>query len=384
MSNKSIVSEYAFGNIGTFREVPIDALTNPDHPLTPLQIHQWATIEAGLSHGFKTGSVPPSSRFADGVRYISEVMNDLDRTFLYDYNDLNTDYLKEGGFRDIFRQRIEDPGMLHNAVYFEVGKDPTSVSFLWHTWRGDIAKSMDFLHDFGWDLHGRCQKVAESSTWHHVNMIEGMAISERETVSDYVSRVKKLTASLKRLPRITCFGGGNLPERHYGLPEAEITVFDNGKCPPLEQLFLDATTRSHVRYIVDDLMTAIKYPELFDTQDIISMLGVAPCLGEFGTVQAIIFGEELLHDKGIFVFNLLVMNESLRRLLWTQLGDQSSDKMIFTSTGEAMTVGMNIVNIANESLEKKHVIFASEPPRVTKIGAWGATSVRFYLKKHKL
>ena len=143
MSNFTM-PEYFFGTIGTCREVPIDALTNPNHFLTPAQIQKWATTEAKLSYGYKMGTTPPSSQFKDGIRYIGEVMNDLDRTFLHVFPELNTGYLKEGGFREIFRRKIEDPGMLHNAVYFEVGKDPAMIGFYWHTWRGDMAKSMDF------------------------------------------------------------------------------------------------------------------------------------------------------------------------------------------------------------------------------------------------
>ena len=213
-----------------------------------------------------------------------------------------------------------------------------------------------------------------------------MALSEREKISDYASRVRKMTAELMRLPRITCFGGGNLPERHYGLPEAEITVFDNGERPPLDQLFPNPVARSRIHYITDDLLTAIEHPELFGSQDIVSMLGVAQCIGEAATVQAISFGEELLRDKGVFAFDLMVMNESLRRFLWTQCSgmEASSNLTIFNSAGEAMTVGMGIINTVNEQLERKRTIFTTEPPIVTKIGAWGATDVRFYLKKHVL
>ncbi len=386
-------SGYGFGKIGTCHEVPTDAMTNPDHPLTAVQIHDWATIESGLSHGFATGTIPPSSQFTDGRHYIGEVMNSLDHTFLHTFTDLNSDYLKEGGFREIFRRKIEDPGMLRHAVYFDVDNrlappsfDPTSVSFYWHVWHGNMAKAMDFLHGFSWDLDGKCRRIEPSTIWHHINSIEGMALSERKKISDYAFRVRKMTADLKRLPKITCFGGGNLPERHYGLPEAEITVFDNGERSPLDQLFPNPVARSRVRYITDDLLTAIEHPELFGTQDIVSMFGVVQSIGETATVQAISFGEELLRDKGIFAFDLLVMNESLRRFLWTQCShtEANSNMAIFNSASEAMTVGMNIINTVNERLEQKHVIFTAEPPIVTKIGAWGATGVRFYLKKHVL
>ncbi|MBR3233018.1 hypothetical protein IKF74_01915 [Candidatus Saccharibacteria bacterium] len=383
MSN-FVMSEYAFGNIGTCREVPIDALTNPKHLLTAAQIHKWATLEARLSYGYKNGSIPPSSQFKDGARYIGEVMNDLDHTFLHVFSDLNAGYLERGGFREIFRRKIEDPGMLHNAVYFEVGKDPAMIGFYWHTWRGDMAKSMDFLHNFGWDPYNRCQKIDENSAWYHMSMIEGMNNSEREKISHYVSRVRKMTADLNRLPKITCFGGGNLPERHYGLPEAEITVFDNGSHSPMDQLFPNPVARSRVRYINNNLLTAIEHPELFGTQDIVTMFGVALYLKESGTVQALTFGEELLRDKGMFAFDLLVLNESMRRVFWTQWPVAQKETMVFESAPEAMTVGLDLVNTANEKLEKKHVMLISEPPIVTKVGPWGNTGVRFYLKKHIL
>lgn len=388
MPNKFVLSNYGFGKIGTCREVPSDALTNPDHLLTAVQIQDWATVESGLSHGFKVGTIPPSSCFTDGEGYIAQVMQDLDHTFLHVFTDLNSDYLKEGGFREIFRQKIENPGILHNVAYFDVAKDPNMVGFYWHTWRGDIAKSMDFLHGFGWDPYDKCRNIGPDSIFYHVNMIEGMAVSEREKISDYASRIRKLTAKLTRLPKITCFGGGNLPERHYDLPEAEITVFDNGESSPLEQMFPDPVARGRVRYIKDSLLTAFEHPELFGSQDIVSMLGIAQHIGEDATVQAISFAEELLHDKGIFAFDLMVMNESLRRFLWVQYPDPNpkgnGSMTVYNSAGEAMTVGMDIINTANERLERKRVIFTTEPPIVTKIGPWGATGVRFYIKKHVL
>ena len=219
-----------------------------------------------------------------------------------------------------------------------------------------------------------------------MSMIEGINNSEREKISHYASRVRKMTADLKRLPKITCFGGGNLPERHYGLPEAEITVFDNGKKSPMDQLFPNPVARSRVRYIDANLLTAIEHPEMFNTQDIITMFGVALYLGEAGTIRALSIGEELLRDKGIFAFDLLVMNESMRRVFWTQWPVAQKETMVFESASEAMTVGLNLVNTVNEQLEAtgKRVILSSEPPIVTKVGPWGNTGVRFYLKKYIL
>ena len=185
-----------------------------------------------------------------------------------------------------------------------------------------------------------------------MSMIEGMNNSEREKISHYVSRVRKMTADLNRLPKITCFGGGNLPERHYGLPEAEITVFDNGSHSPMDQLFPNPVARSRVRYINNNLLTAIEHPELFGTQDIVAMFGVALYLKESGTVQALTFGEELLRDKGMFAFDLLVLNESMRRVFWTQWPVAQKETMVFESAPEAMTVGLDLVNTANKKLEK--------------------------------
>ena len=163
-----------------------------------------------------------------------------------------------------------------------------------------------------------------------------------------------------------------------------MTIIGNENAPQLNQLFPDSSVRSRVRYIRDDLLTTIEHPELFGRQDVVTMFGTVASFGEKNAIQIILFGVELLHDKGVIAFDLLIMNESLRRLLSTRLGAPTEELRVFDSAGEAMAVGMDIVNTANEQLEPRRIILTAEPPIVTKVGAWGATGVRFYLQKHVL
>ncbi|MBR2695569.1 hypothetical protein IKE86_01495 [Candidatus Saccharibacteria bacterium] len=384
MSNKFVLSNYTFGTIGTYQEIPIDALTNPDHALTQSQIHRFASIPASLSESFKNGSIPPSTHFSDGRCYIGKVMTDLDHTFLHVFTELNREYLREDSFRDFFRKKLEDPGALYVAVYFDIANDPTTIAFYWHAWHGDVDKCMDFYHNRCWSLYYKCGPVDKSSAWHHVNTIDGVGNNERIKIADFVTRLQKTAKALNRPLRITCLNSGGFPERHYGLPEADMTIIGNENAPQLNQLFPDSSVRSRVRYIRDDLLTTIEHPELFGRQDVVTMFGTVASFGEKNAIQIILFGVELLHDKGVIAFDLLIMNESLRRLLSTRLGAPTEELRVFDSAGEAMAVGMDIVNTANEQLEPRRIILTAEPPIVTKVGAWGATGVRFYLKKHVL
>ncbi|MBR3320236.1 hypothetical protein IKG20_02940 [Candidatus Saccharibacteria bacterium] len=357
------------------REAPYLNLTGGD-------VYNWASLEANLSMAYKQGTIGSSETLPNGKNMILDVLDQMDVTFRTKYSDVMGTY--EERFRPMLAERLRDPGMLHNAIYFHVATDPDMIGFYWHTWFGDMAKSMDFLHDYAWDPLGRGHPVDPNGAWYHMSRLEGMNNSERIKAKDFVKQIRWTFNKLYDRPRITFFGGGNIPERHYDLPPSIITVFDPNTITPVEKLFDIHDKRWEVNYFRESLFDALKHEDLFETQSAVEMYGTALYLGEMMTKKAILVGEKLLHEHGRFAFDYLVLNESMRRVFYTQFWHVERDKTdIFDSAGDAINRGIKTVRAVNNDLIASNKItrFVIEDIRTTTVGIWGATGVRFFLKK---
>ena len=380
----SLFPEY----VGSCFDVMLGPKEAPYLTLTSENVFNWATIESNLSTFYKTNDPEISSSLSlpNGRTLIDKLVTDLDATFKQHYPEIfETEYKEK--FRPMFLKRLEDPGMLHNAIYFHVATDLDMIGFYWWTWFGDMAKSMDFLHDYCWDPLGRGHPVNPDGAWYHMSRMEGMNNSERIKVHDFVKHARWTFYKLYDRPRFTLFGGGNIPERHYDLPPSMITVFDPNTKTPVEKLFDKNDHRWTVNYLHENLFEAVKHTELYGTQSAVEMYGTALYLGPEKTHDALLVGEKLLHEHGRFTYDYIVLNESMRRVFTTQFWHVAQNKTdIFMKAGDAIDRGLSTVAAVNDHLrvEGADSRFMVENVMTTTVGIWGATGVRLFLKKVRI
>lgn len=274
---------------------------------------------------------------------------------------------------------LEDPGLFMNFEYFDVPSSDFMLQFYFAVWDRRIAEVMGYLHNFGKDLQGLPRKVPEDDIWFQMSFFEGMNINERIKASSIVD-----FASHHFFENVTSFGGGNIPERLYGLMDVIdcLNVFDDGPVSPIDELF---TPHDEVHYFHESLGKAPTHQELLRTQDLVWMHGVSMYLDEVNEHQltgAILAAAALLKPRGYMKYDYLLWTESMRRVIKTQNWpyDPKKPMVIFDSVDEAIASARATLSTVNMRLGGSFFmdIVDIEP---TLVEPWGVTSVRITLQK---
>lgn len=273
-------------------------------------------------------------------------------------------------------ERLEDPGLLENFEYFDIPSSDFMLNFYFAVWDGRIAEVMDFTHNYGKDLKGIFRKVPRNDVWYKMSWYEGMNINERKKAHDIASFIQN-----NHIQQATSFGGGNIPERFYGLPkDLTLTVFDNGPVTSLEELFPDETDRAQIHYYHEPLLDSVKHSELIGTQDFVWGHGISMYMP---MTEVIIAAAKLLKPGGIMKYDYLMKTASITRVVATQGWpyDSRHPMLIFDSVDEAIKTGLATLEEVNAKLGGEVYMDALDP-RITLAEPWGPTSVRFTAKKH--
>ena len=127
-----MTEEARFGKIGNWDEMQKKVQASPNGAAS-LYYHEWAERPVILSDAFYREQMPESGLFSDGSRYIDEVMSGVDSMFLHEFSKgVYDEYMSKNGFRPYLLDWFKDPGILHHAIFWDFGKDITSVIFEWH------------------------------------------------------------------------------------------------------------------------------------------------------------------------------------------------------------------------------------------------------------
>ena len=276
---------------------------------------------------------------------------------------------------------LEDPGLLENFEYFNVPSSDYMIGFYFAVWDRRIAEAMDYLHNHGKDLKGVFRTVPQYDIWYQMSYFEGMNIDKRKSAQDLVDFIKN-----RHITKATSFGGGHIPERFYGLPSnLKLTVFDNGPVGSLTELFPDAKQRQRINYIHEPLSDAPKHQELLSTQSLVWMHGVSMYLDEsqFQMTGAVLRGTALLKSGGYMRFDLLVWNESMRRVIRTQCwpNDPNHPMTIFNGPEDAISYGRQIIANVNSQLGGRAFVDVVDIG-INLVEPWGVTGVIFTIQKH--
>ena len=274
---------------------------------------------------------------------------------------------------------LEDPGLLENFEYFDIPSSDYMLQFYFAVFDRHIAEAMDFLHNYGRDLQGVARRIPEDDIWYQMSYFEGMNIDKRKQAKDLVTFIKH-----HHIIHATAFGGGNIPERLYGLPDdLYLTVFDNGPVSPLEDLFPDVEQHQRVNYIHELLSEAPKHQELIGTQDLVWMHGVSMYLSEKEMIGAILCAAALLRPSGYMRYDYLIQNDSMDRVISTQHwpNDPQHPMTISDFAEAAIRSGNYTLGCVNAQLGNK-VFMDVTDINVNLIEPWGVTSVNFTVQKH--
>ena len=354
------------GSFGSYGHLPAEA------------VYEWATEQADLSTAFAAGKIKGTSSTKAGRRRKQKVMEQIHRR-LKDNSCMSYEQIRKR--MDEIATHLEDPGLLKNFEFFDIPSSDYMLQFYFAMWDRRIAELMGYLHSHGKNLLDVVHRIPEDDAWSIMARFEGMIINEQKKSKDIVDFILS-----HNITRATSFGGGNVPERYFGLPkDLSLTIFDDGPVSPIEELFPDPSQRLKVNYVHESLAKAPSYTSLLNSQELVWMHGVSMYLDEERKNQmtgAILAGLALLKPEGYMKYDYLLWTESMRRTIRTQNWpyDPKNPMVIFKSADEAIEQGKKTLQKVNAALEGKAFIEASDP-KCTLIEPWGISSVRFEIRK---
>ena len=339
-------------------------------------LYEWAIQQSELSEKWQNGEIPSTSKTPEGLRRKQELLQRV-RAALEGRSNFTPDEI-ETRMAEI-DAHLEDPGLLTNFEYFDIPSSDFMLGFYFAVWDYRIADVMDYLHNHGEDLQGVIRDVPEDDIWYHMSYFECMNINERKKCQNVVDFIWD-----NDIVSATSFGGGNVPERFYGLPDdLRLTVFDDGPVGTLAELFPGEEQRKNVNYVHESLAKAPTHRELLGTQDLVWMHGVSMYLKPPEMVGAILCGAALLEPGGWMKYDFLIWTESMRRVIKTQNWpyDPGKTMMIFDDVTAALKYAREILGMVNEQLGGKCYMDALDP-EITLVEPWGVQSLRFTVQKH--
>lgn len=353
--------------------------TSRDYGHLPVEfLEEWAINQANVSTAYANGELLGISATKAGEVRKHKMLTRVEEA-LRTRGDFTEETIAKR-MKEV-SDHLEDPGLLENFEYFDVPSSDFMLQFYFAVWDRRIAEVMGYLHNYGKDLRGIFRKVPEDDIWFQMSYFEGMNINERIKARSIVQ-----FAHHHYCENVTSFGGGNVPERLYGLMHTieKLTVFDDGPVSPLDELF---DSPSNVNYIHESLANAPKHHELLNTQDLVWMHGVSMYLDEENEHQltgAILAATALLKSHGYMKYDYLLWTESMRRVIKTQNWPYNPAKpmVIFNSVDDAIASARKTLAAVNKTLGRMFYmdIVGVEP---TLIEPWGVTSVRLTLQKFK-
>ncbi len=372
-------------------------------PLKDLK--EWASDDADLSEQFKAGKILGTSN-CSLVKARNDMIGRIELAFSRRASSaVYGDYCSS--YRQLFSDKLNDPGLLHNFIYFNVPRSDFMLMFYVSMWTGKMADAMIYLHNYGWDLKGRFGPIPPEDVWFQMSFYEAMNINERIKAQSVVDEIDKIVArksfatnDFNCIVHATAFGGGNLPERFYGTSDGRgamwvgtpfdepedllLTVFDNGEVRSMNELYPE-DQRGAVDYVHESFSKVYDYPELHGTQDLVWMHGLSMYLGPKGVPEALRAGLVLLKDGGEMMYDYIIMSESLRRCLNTQGWPVDRQFMfIEPNVQSAYDRAKRDVALLNLRIDKGKQLFEIDRMMITEIHPWGATSLRVILKKYSV
>lgn len=342
------------------------------------KLYEWATEQSELSEAYQAGEIKGTSSEAES-RTRKEIMLVNVKRALNERSNFSPEEI-ELRLKQV-EEHLEDPGLLKNFEYFDIPSSDFMLQFYFAVWDRRIAELMEYLHNYGKDLKGVFRPVPKGDVWRHMSSFEAMNINERKKSSEVAKFIRN-----NQIKKATAFGGGNIPERFYGLPkDLQLTVFDDGPVGDLKDIFSEEDLEN-VNYIHERLSEAPKHQELLGTQQLVWMHGVSMYLNEKEHREmtgAILCGAALLEPGGYMKYDYLVWSESIRRVIKTQNWpyNPNDPMVIFKDASSAILQGMETLTAVNAKLGGKAFMDALDP-KVTIVDPWGVQSVRFTVKKH--
>ena len=357
-------------------DIPIGEIDRGYGHLPPEVLQEWAIHQAELSEQYQQGLVRASSARPDSRARKEKILNRIQAT-LFKRSNMSKNEIKER--MQQLSKHLEDPGLLENFEFFDIPSSAFMLQFYFAVWDYRIADVMDYLHNYGKDLKGVIRAVPKDDVWYHMSHFECMNINERKKCQNVVDFIRS-----HDIERATSFGGGNVPERFYGLPrDLQLTVFDDGPVSELDELFPNELQRQNVNYVHESLASAPTHQELLGTQDLVWMHGVSMYLKPEEMVGAVLCGAALLRPGGWMKYDFLIWTDSMRRVIKTQNWpyDPGKTMMLFDDVAAALKYARKILGSVNAQLGGKCYMDALDP-EITLVEPWGPQSLRFTVQKH--
>lgn len=319
----------------------------------------------------------------------------LDRieTFFLRHTTLSTCRQFEETWRAQFIERLENPALLRNFLFFDIPSSEAMLQFYVNVWNGNVPAVMDLLHDSEPDFAYRGfdgelkSRFDPTDSWPVMSTFEAMNISERQKSEWLCGKLHAFARVFHTPPRVVSLGAGNITERNVFLPETIYTAFDTSPfvLSP-EEIFpgfrmSDRFNRQNLNYFKEDVFGVADHPELFGTQDFVFIMGLSMYLDDDQLNKLFILANRLLRPGGQLLINYLLLTDSVRRIA-VQGWPHAELMHVATHASQAYDRAIGNAAIANTFVGSSNP-FQAPHWQVTTVKPWGAQNCLFSFRKEK-
>ncbi len=351
-------------------------------------VFEWAEEQIKLTTAYLSGVIPSVSSTPELKKTKDSIMNVLEEKFSQ-----NTCTLDKDKAIRLFSNRLEDPGMLKNFIYFDAINSDDMLLFFYHIWSGEMARSLEAVYGQGYDLYGNYRNCPKNESWYKMICYESMTINEREKAKLEVETI------IKNNSVAISYLGGGIPHLHHfdsrACRDRLFMIFDNGYFPTEEELNRFNQNYDILKFQKHNLLQVADIEwQLNSTQDLVVMSGVSPYLYEAHKpldasdskmLLALENGNRLLKTGGLMMVDFLLPTVCMKRLALTQCWPMASSMRIFANKEDAIAEAKRLLTryneIADESISFNKGHFVLEETNINVAKPWGATSVYFTLRK---
>ncbi len=221
---------------------------------------------------------------------------------------------KSSGFRAALKKYAFNSKSTRFVFTPEGEIDTHWLSFLQWVYSGNAARINDAIHGYIWFPDDTGKRMNPAENMHDfLIMSDPVARVEQKKVEERVRFINRLFAVTNKLQHITFIGGGNIPERLYGLKLSAITVLDREYKVPIEDLFPKNDIQQRCFHAVrsDGIYPVNFREELMGGQNVVIINRRDIVSDKNKLKQALIQAGVLLDGGGHCFFDLPIFNAQL-------------------------------------------------------------------------
>ena len=266
-------------------------------------------------------------------------------------------------FRDTLIQSVHNQ-YLKGTLFKENGEiDLEWYMFLYWVFTEDKARINDALHGYLWVLDpfnfGKCVPLNPKGSLAKVLNTRPIVQIERSKEASFAELITFARTKFNTTPNVTYLGYENIPLRHYGLRDANVTMLcDSMQTHPLPKNQLFPNPNKQINYREASRCDAAyvgpnSHPELYRNQHVYIVDGHNMNVDSTYMIWEMIHAMDNLTKHGYFAFDVPLYNfrmiDKIRPIMRPVLSEYYRDNGLLTLYGDTDNVIAEVIKVISEA-----------------------------------